>query len=84
MVKCELAVQVTLHACASLLPKTYTFWSLMFSRFHCSPRPPLVMDEAHATGLSGHCGRGLVVLLGVEVRVLARLHTFGKALAATG
>jgi 8-amino-7-oxononanoate synthase len=44
----------------------------------------MVVDEAHATGLYGPRGRGLVALLGVEDRVLARLHTFGKALAASG
>ncbi|KAF8588243.1 PLP-dependent transferase [Ramaria rubella] len=44
----------------------------------------LVVDEAHATGLYGGQGRGIVSLLGLETRVLARLHTFGKALAASG
>ena len=44
----------------------------------------LVVDEAHATGIYGPQGRGCVALLGLEDRVLARLHTFGKALAATG
>ena len=44
----------------------------------------LVVDEAHATGIYGPQGRGCVALLGMENRVLARLHTFGKALAATG
>ncbi|TFY50706.1 hypothetical protein EVJ58_g10925, partial [Rhodofomes roseus] len=44
----------------------------------------VVVDEAHATGLYGPQGRGLVALLGLENRVLARLHTFGKALAGTG
>ena len=44
----------------------------------------MVVDEAHATGLYGPGRRGLVALLGVEKRVLARLHTFGKALAASG
>ncbi|KAI0956430.1 hypothetical protein AcV7_006840 [Taiwanofungus camphoratus] len=44
----------------------------------------VVVDEAHATGLYGPHGRGLVALLGLEGRVLARLHTFGKALAGTG
>ena len=44
----------------------------------------LVVDEAHATGVYGPQGRGLVTMLGLEDRVLARLHTFGKALAATG
>ncbi|KAF9536870.1 PLP-dependent transferase, partial [Agrocybe pediades] len=44
----------------------------------------LVVDEAHSTGIYGPQGRGRVVELGLEDRVLARLHTFGKALAATG
>lgn len=44
----------------------------------------LVVDEAHATGIYGPEGRGCVAQLGLEKRVLARLHTFGKALAATG
>lgn len=44
----------------------------------------LVVDEAHATGVYGPEGRGLVCALGLEERVFARLHTFGKALAATG
>ena len=44
----------------------------------------LVVDEAHATGLYGPGGCGMVALLGLEDRVLARLHTFGKALAASG
>ncbi|KZT02537.1 PLP-dependent transferase [Laetiporus sulphureus 93-53] len=44
----------------------------------------VVVDEAHTTGVYGPQGRGLVALLGLERRVLARLHTFGKALAGTG
>ncbi|KAG6907375.1 hypothetical protein DXG01_009104 [Tephrocybe rancida] len=44
----------------------------------------LVVDEAHATGIYGPLGRGRVAELGLEDKVLARLHTFGKALAATG
>jgi 8-amino-7-oxononanoate synthase len=44
----------------------------------------VVVDEAHATGVYGPQGRGLVAMLGLEDRVFARLHTFGKALAATG
>ncbi|EPQ53951.1 PLP-dependent transferase, partial [Gloeophyllum trabeum ATCC 11539] len=44
----------------------------------------LVVDEAHATGIYGPQGRGLVAHYGLEDRVLARLHTFGKALAGTG
>jgi 8-amino-7-oxononanoate synthase len=44
----------------------------------------LVVDEAHSTGIYGPEGRGRVALLGLENKVLARLVTFGKALAATG
>ena len=44
----------------------------------------VVVDEAHATGIYGPQGRGLVAMLGLERRVLARLHTFGKALAGSG
>ena len=42
------------------------------------------VDEAHSTGIYGPNGRGLVTLLGLQDRVFARLHTFGKALAGTG
>lgn len=42
------------------------------------------VDEAHSTGIYGPDGRGLVNLLGLQHRVFARLHTFGKALAGTG
>lgn len=42
------------------------------------------VDEAHSTGIYGPNGRGLVSLLGLQDRVFARLHTFGKALAGTG
>jgi 8-amino-7-oxononanoate synthase len=44
----------------------------------------LVVDEAHATGIYGEQGRGLVCAQGLERRVFARLHTFGKALAGSG
>ncbi|KAH0833415.1 PLP-dependent transferase [Lanmaoa asiatica] len=44
----------------------------------------VVVDEAHATGIYGPKGRGLVVDLGLERRVFVRLHTFGKALASSG
>lgn len=44
----------------------------------------LIVDEAHSTGVFGKNGRGLVCELGVEDQVLARLHTFGKALTSTG
>ncbi|KAF9935307.1 hypothetical protein FBU30_004882 [Linnemannia zychae] len=44
----------------------------------------LIVDEAHATGVFGEQGRGLVNELGLESRVFARLHTFSKALASNG
>ena len=44
----------------------------------------VVVDEAHATGVYGPNGRGLVAHFGLEDRVTARLHTFGKALASSG
>ncbi|KAK7036655.1 hypothetical protein VNI00_011588 [Paramarasmius palmivorus] len=46
----------------------------------------MIVDEAHATGVYGPQGRGRVALEGLEghPRIIARLVTFGKALAATG
>ncbi|CAG8586443.1 15237_t:CDS:2 [Acaulospora morrowiae] len=44
----------------------------------------LFVDEAHATGVYGSQGRGIVCELGLEREVFARLHTFGKALACNG
>ena len=49
----------------------------------------LIVDEAHATGVygsgpNGQQGEGLVVSLGLQDRVLARVHTFGKALGVHG
>jgi 8-amino-7-oxononanoate synthase len=44
----------------------------------------LVIDEAHATGIIGQNGAGLVQHLGLEKNVFARIHTFGKAVGAHG
>jgi 8-amino-7-oxononanoate synthase len=44
----------------------------------------LLVDEAHATGVYGPNGEGLVVAMGLQDRVLARVHTFGKALGVHG
>lgn len=44
----------------------------------------LVVDEAHATGVFGPKGEGRVVQLGLQNRVYARVHTFGKALGGHG
>jgi 8-amino-7-oxononanoate synthase len=44
----------------------------------------LIVDEAHATGVLGPQGRGLVAEAGAMDRVLAVVHTCGKALAGVG
>ena len=44
----------------------------------------LIVDEAHATGIFGKNGRGLVCELGLEDKVFARVVTFGKALGCQG
>jgi 8-amino-7-oxononanoate synthase len=44
----------------------------------------LIVDEAHATGVFGKNGRGLVSELGLENKVFARVVTFGKALGCHG
>lgn len=44
----------------------------------------LIVDEAHASGVYGPGGAGLVVEAGLSERVLLRVHTFGKALGYRG
>ena len=44
----------------------------------------LIVDEAHATGVSGPQGKGIVADLHCERDVLAVVHTCGKALASAG
>jgi 8-amino-7-oxononanoate synthase len=44
----------------------------------------LVVDEAHAAGIFGENGKGLVCALGMEEKVFARLVTFGKAYGSHG
>jgi 8-amino-7-oxononanoate synthase len=44
----------------------------------------LIVDEAHAIGVRGPRGRGCVAEAGLSARVLATVHTCGKALAAAG
>ncbi len=44
----------------------------------------LIVDEAHATGVLGPEGRGLVTEAGVRDAVFASVHTCGKALASAG
>lgn len=47
---------------------------------HCH----LLVDEAHATGIMGSQGEGLVQELGLNSEVMARIHTFGKAVGTQG
>ena len=44
----------------------------------------LIVDEAHATGVIGKKGEGLVQLEHLEKKVFARVHTFGKAMGCHG
>jgi 8-amino-7-oxononanoate synthase len=44
----------------------------------------LVVDEAHATGVTGEQGEGLVQQLGLQSKCFARIHTFGKAVGCHG
>lgn len=47
-------------------------------------RTYIIVDEAHATGVFGPNGRGLVSDLGLENEIFIRLCTFGKALCSNG
>lgn len=44
----------------------------------------LIVDEAHATGVVGEKGEGLVQKLNLQKKCFARIHTFGKACGAHG
>ncbi|MBW8683074.1 aminotransferase class I/II-fold pyridoxal phosphate-dependent enzyme [Chitinophaga rhizophila] len=44
----------------------------------------LIVDEAHATGVVGVKGEGLVQHLGLQDACFARVHTFGKAVGCHG
>jgi len=44
----------------------------------------LVVDEAHALGVFGQSGEGLVQMLGLQEQVFARIMTFGKGLGCHG
>jgi 8-amino-7-oxononanoate synthase len=48
--------------------------------YHCN----LVVDEAHALGVFGDFGQGLVQSLNLQDQVFARIITFGKALGCHG
>lgn len=44
----------------------------------------IIVDEAHATGVLGPQGKGLVAAYGLEKDIWARVHTFGKAIGSHG
>lgn len=44
----------------------------------------LIIDEAHATGIIGKDGKGIVQHLNLQKKCFARVHTFGKACGAHG
>lgn len=44
----------------------------------------LIVDEAHATGVYGNKGEGLVGALDLDDACLARIHTYGKAMGVHG
>lgn len=44
----------------------------------------LIVDEAHATGVFGNSGRGLVSQLKLDEQVFAKIHTFGKSMGCHG
>ena len=52
--------------------------------FSAGGNPHLVVDEAHGAGFHRPGSHGMVTVLGLEGRVLVRLYTFNKALAASG
>lgn len=43
-----------------------------------------MVDEAHATGVIGPQGRGLVSMLGLEKEIAIRMHTMSKAMGCVG
>ncbi len=54
--------------------------SLLCEKYNAS----LIIDEAHATGVVGEKGEGLVQHLHLQTKCFARIHTFGKAVGAHG
>ena len=57
---------------------------ISFSSFSEENNYRLVVDEAHALGVFGKNGMGLVQQLELDKKVFARIVTFGKALGAHG
>ena len=54
--------------------------ALLAEKYHCN----LVLDEAHALGVFGENGQGLVQELQLQNKVFARIITFGKSMGCHG
>ena len=54
--------------------------ALLAEKYHCN----LVIDEAHALGVFGENGQGLVQELQLQNKVFARIITFGKSMGCHG
>jgi 8-amino-7-oxononanoate synthase len=57
-----------------------TVFSSLCNKFNAH----LIVDEAHATGVVGEKGEGLVQQLQLQDQCFARIHTFGKAVGCHG
>jgi 8-amino-7-oxononanoate synthase len=57
---------------------------IAFAEYCSINRYHLIIDEAHALGIFGVNGLGLVQELGLEQKVFARIFTFGKAIGCHG
>ena len=57
---------------------------IAFSKFSERNNCRLIVDEAHAIGVFGDKGEGLVQKLGLQKKIFARIVTFGKALGCHG
>ena len=77
-------------ASCSSSPNRCSAWKATSRRWQSSSRwrsaswRHVIVDEAHATGCFGPTGSGLVDALGLRSRVLATVHTGGKALGVPG
>jgi 8-amino-7-oxononanoate synthase len=58
--------------------------ALIVQKYFPEKNAYLIVDEAHATGVFGPNGAGVVQDLGVEDQIFIRTHTFGKSLASQG
>ncbi len=57
---------------------------LAFCELTANYKARIIIDEAHAVGVFGNNGEGLVSQLGLEDQVFARIITFGKAMGSHG